>query len=72
MTKNNKINILFNIDKRVDDRNIKNIIIYYIKSLINNGNIINYEDKKFLDLLNPITSLNHYISYLFEINELNE
>ena len=42
MTKNNKINILFNIDKRVDDRNIKNIIIYYIKSLINNGNIINY------------------------------
>ena len=42
MTKNNKINILFNIDKRVDDRNIKNIIIYYIKSLLNNGNIINY------------------------------
>ena len=42
MTKNNKINILFNIDKRVDDINIKNIFIYYIKSLINNGNIINY------------------------------
>ena len=56
------------------------ILVYFSKEkeklllydLLNNGNNINYEDKKFLDLLNPITSLNNYISYLFEINELNE
>ena len=43
------------------------ILVYFSKEkeklllydLLNNGNNINYEDKNFLDLLNPITSFNN-------------